>query len=83
VLTASDAPGLQAAPYMRLTGLVAFGAAWSRLERAAPAAPDARLVRTTARYVRERMLPESAWLAAQVLGESALQSEADALFAAL
>jgi 3-(methylthio)propanoyl-CoA dehydrogenase len=52
-----------AANYMRLTGLLAFGAAWSRLEGGADKAPQPAHVRSVAEFVRCAMLPETAHLA--------------------
>jgi hypothetical protein len=45
--------------YMRLTGLVAFGAAWAKLERNADKAPNSNKIRTLARFVSDFMLPEA------------------------
>ncbi|MBI3444998.1 MAG: acyl-CoA dehydrogenase [Magnetospirillum sp.] len=51
--------GLTATAYLRLTGLVAFAAAWARLETKADAAPNPERVRATAQFVRDWMLPET------------------------
>lgn len=58
----SKDPGICAREFMRLTGLTAFAAAWSRLERAAPDHPDPDQITTLAGFVRERMLPQAAAL---------------------
>ncbi|RAU22431.1 acyl-CoA dehydrogenase [Paramagnetospirillum kuznetsovii] len=50
--------GLTATSYLRLIGLLAFGAAWSRLEAAADFAPDPGRIRATASFVRDWMLCE-------------------------
>jgi hypothetical protein len=45
--------------FMKLTGLLAFSASWSRLEAASDQADDPVHIRRLADYVRDRMLPES------------------------
>ncbi|MGO9702683.1 MAG: acyl-CoA dehydrogenase [Xanthobacteraceae bacterium] len=52
-------PEALANSYMRLTGLVAFGAAWSKLEMKADKAPNPEKIRTLARFVRDYMLPQT------------------------
>ncbi len=53
-------PGAAAVPYLRLTGLTAFGAVWARLEAAA----GSSRLRAVATFVRRWMLPEATHLAA-------------------
>ena len=65
LLARTDA-GLVATSYLRLTGLVALAAAWSRLEQAADHAPDPERTRALAAFVRDWMLPETAHLANRV-----------------
>ncbi|MBT3791125.1 MAG: acyl-CoA dehydrogenase [Alphaproteobacteria bacterium] len=55
-------PGFVAYDYMRLTGLLAFATAWSRMEAAADAAPDPEDLIEQAAFVREYMLPETEYL---------------------
>jgi len=57
--------GLTATSYLRLLGLLAFGAAWSRLEAAADASPNPERTRATARFVRDWMLGEVPFLASR------------------
>jgi len=83
IVADNPAPGMVAVAYLRLTGLVAFAAAWCRIESAADSAPDGQLIRTTARFVHERMLPETAWLKTQMTVDGSLGEQADALFSAL
>ena len=59
-------PGMVAYDYLNLSALVAFGAAWSRLEGAADKSDDPEHLREVAAFVRERMLPETAYLAQQI-----------------
>ncbi len=54
--------GAAAVIYLRLTGLVALGAAWARMEAAAEHAPNPARTRAAARYAREWLLPECAHL---------------------
>ncbi len=56
-------PGPVADAFMRLTGLVALGAAWARLEAAADQAPEPALYRAAATFARDWLLPETAHLA--------------------
>ncbi len=65
-IAASPDPGGAAWDYLRLTGLAAFAAAWSRLARATEVAPAPPRARALACFVRERMLPGAGPLAAAV-----------------
>ena len=51
--------GTVADPYLRLTGLVAFGAAWARLQAARDFAPDPARIAHLADFAAKWMLPES------------------------
>lgn len=51
--------GLTATTYLRLTGLVAFGAAWARMEARADHHADPLRLRIVAGFVRDWMLPET------------------------
>ncbi len=55
--------GLTATAYLRLTGLLAFGAAWARLEASAEHAANPTRIRAVAEFVRDWMLPETRHLA--------------------
>jgi hypothetical protein len=59
-------PGMVAASYLRLTGLLAFAGGWSRLEAAAAESPRPTRTRAVAAFVREWMLPEVAALAQRI-----------------
>jgi hypothetical protein len=61
--------------YMRLSGLVAFGAAWARMEAAAHHAPKPGDIRAAAAYVRAALLPESQLLAQRCLNPAPLDME--------
>ena len=65
--------------YMRLTAMVAFAAAWARLEAAAGQAPNPERLRATARFVREFMLVEAGAYAAICAGSTDLGYAANAL----
>ncbi len=67
--------------YMRLSGLVALGAAWARLESAGAKAPNPTRIAAAAEYVARWMLPESAHLAALCAGASPLSGLDDEVFA--
>jgi alkylation response protein AidB-like acyl-CoA dehydrogenase len=56
-------PGVAGSAYLRLTGLVAMGAAWARLEAAVHRAPNPARIRAAAAFFREVMLPETSHLA--------------------
>lgn len=55
--------GYGAAAFLRLSGLVAFAAAWTRLEAAADHAPQPERIRVVAKFVRRSLLTETATLA--------------------
>lgn len=67
VIDTSD-PGMVAHDYLQLTGWVAFGAAWSRLERAAEESPAPQRTQAVAEFVWRRLLPGTEHLAAAVAG---------------
>ena len=67
LLTAPE-PGYQAADFLRLSGLLAFAAAWARLLACAAAAPSPARIRQGADFVRRWMLPECHLLAARCVG---------------
>jgi len=73
--------GLVATSYLRLLGLVAFAAAWTRLETAAPFAPNPDRIRNCALFVRDWMLPEVDHLAARCQNDGILGSLPDSVFA--
>lgn len=58
--------GMQAYDYLRLTGLLAAGTAWGRMETAAGHGPHPERTRATARFYREWLLPECQSLAARI-----------------
>jgi alkylation response protein AidB-like acyl-CoA dehydrogenase len=64
---AIDDPGIVATPYMKLSGLVTFAAAWQRLEARIDLAPEPDRIRRLAHFVRRTMLPASAMWAAMCL----------------
>ena len=72
--------GLIATSYLRLLGLVAFAAAWARLEAAADAAPHPDRIRACATFVRDWMLPEVEHLAARCQNDGMLGSLPDSVF---
>lgn len=74
--------GLTAAAYLRLTGLVAFGAAWARLEAAAEHAANPARIRAVAEFVRDWMLPETRHLANSCKNSAELGSLPDEVFIA-
>jgi 3-(methylthio)propanoyl-CoA dehydrogenase len=61
-------PGFASAPFLRLSGLLAFAATWSRLEKAADSAPSPLRIRRVANFVRRWMLPEVHHLASLCTG---------------
>lgn len=67
-LLAAPEPGYAAADFLRLSGLLAFAAAWARLHAAADAAPSPARIRQGADFVRRWMLPEIPLLAARCAG---------------
>ncbi|CUW39813.1 putative Acyl-CoA dehydrogenase [Magnetospirillum sp. XM-1] len=74
--------GLTATSYLRLTGLVAFGAAWARLEAAAEHAANPARIRAVAEHVRDWMLPETRHLANLCKNSAELGSLPDEVFIA-
>jgi 3-(methylthio)propanoyl-CoA dehydrogenase len=73
--------GYTAAAFLRLSGLVAFAAAWARLEAAADRAPLPARIRAAGDFVRRWMLPETAILSAQCRsGFSPPEEDLDTLF---
>jgi alkylation response protein AidB-like acyl-CoA dehydrogenase len=81
VVGALPSVGSVADAYLRLTGLVAFGAAWARLEAAADHAADPPGLRALARFVAEWMLPETAHLARLCAAPVDLARLPDSVFA--
>lgn len=79
-IAAMTNPGLVATSFMRLTGLVALGAAWSRLEAAADHSPRPDRTRAVATFVRDWMLPETRHLADRIAGGAEVTGLADTLF---
>jgi hypothetical protein len=63
---ANPDPGMVAASYLRLSGLIAFAAGWSRMETAAAASPHPVRIRALAAFVRDWMLAEAALLSGRV-----------------
>ena len=59
-------PGMQAYDYLRLTGLLAVGTAWARMEVAAGHAPHPERTRATAGFYRDWLLPECGSLAGRI-----------------
>lgn len=74
--------GLTATAYLRLTGLVAFGSVWARLEAAADHAANPARIRAVAEYVRDWMLPETRHLADLCKNSAELGSLPDGVFIA-
>ncbi len=74
-------PGMAARDYLQLTGLSAFGAVWSRLERGADAAPRPALTRALAAFVYTHLLPETGALADAVVRMRDVRAFDAALFA--
>ncbi|KIL98522.1 Butyryl-CoA dehydrogenase [Paramagnetospirillum magnetotacticum MS-1] len=74
--------GLTATSYLRLTGLLAFGSAWARLEAKAEHAAHPARIRAVAEFVRDWMLPESRHLADLCKNASELGSIPDEVFGA-
>ncbi|SFV07829.1 acyl-CoA dehydrogenase family protein [Pseudoduganella namucuonensis] len=66
-LMSRSGAGAAAIDYLRLTGLLAAGAAWGRLEAAADQAPHPARTRAAAAFFREAMLPECGHLARRVV----------------
>ncbi|MBT0964023.1 acyl-CoA dehydrogenase family protein [Denitromonas iodatirespirans] len=85
--TATDAAlvrvplGAATTGFMRLTGLVALGAAWARMEAAAHSAPNPQRTLAAAQYLRDEMLPECRQLADTVCRGCDLGALTDAVFA--
>jgi alkylation response protein AidB-like acyl-CoA dehydrogenase len=79
-LLRSDGAAVAAAPFMRLTGLVAVGSAWARLEAAAAQAPHPARVRAGAAAFRHWLLPECAALAARIHHPLPIPEDAEALW---
>lgn len=67
--------------YMRLTGLVAFGAAWARMAAAADHAPTPDRIRALAGFVQAAMLPQAEALARQCEKGPDFSQVDEALFA--
>lgn len=74
--------GAVATQYLRLTGLLAVGAAWARLEEAAGHAPQPARTRAAARFYREAMLPECGYLAQRVIQGTDVGAYSDEVFGA-
>lgn len=69
-----------ATPFMRLTGLLAVGAAWARLEAAAEHAPNPQRTRAAASFYRDWLLSGCADIAARICAPSAFPDNLDELF---
>jgi len=61
LVAAMTDPGRVAYDFMNLTGLLAFTASWSRLEAASEQAQDPAHIRKLAKFVRDWMLPKTAF----------------------
>ncbi|MBT4017827.1 MAG: acyl-CoA dehydrogenase [Alphaproteobacteria bacterium] len=59
-------PGFVAYPFMEMTGLLALGMAWSRLQKNADKSPNPERISTTATFVRDWMLPETKSLSERI-----------------
>jgi alkylation response protein AidB-like acyl-CoA dehydrogenase len=81
-VTASQHPNAIAFHFMRLTGLVAFGAAWARLEAAADKSATPETIRTLAEFVRTFILPETSHLAHMCAQPLRLDNVPPTIFAA-
>lgn len=79
-ITANPDPGAVAVAYLRLTGLLALAAAWSRLENAADSAPNPPRVRAAAAFARDVLVPETARLADLVASGAPLSDVDDQVF---
>jgi 3-(methylthio)propanoyl-CoA dehydrogenase len=66
VLLKRPAAGVAATSYLRLTGLVAVGAMWARLEAAAESSPNPQRTLAVARFFCDWLLPECGHLAGLV-----------------
>ncbi len=71
-----DAPasGFAATSFLRLSGLLAVGCMWARMETASEHSPRPARTRCAAAFYRDWMLPECAHLARQVVGGLALDA---------
>lgn len=72
--------GAVANAYLRLTGLLAVGAAWARLEAAAEHSPHPARTRAAAAFFREWMLPECAYLARMIMQGVDVSCHSDDVF---
>ncbi|MCX7176590.1 MAG: acyl-CoA dehydrogenase [Proteobacteria bacterium] len=75
------AAGAGATRFMRLTGLVAVGAAWARLEAAADAAPRPQRTLAAAAFFRDWLLPECGILAESLMNYTDFAAEPEEVFA--
>jgi alkylation response protein AidB-like acyl-CoA dehydrogenase len=73
--------GLTATSYLRITGLVAFGAAWARLDANADSSPTPERIRAVADFVRGWMLPQARHLADLCRNGTEIGSLPDVVFA--
>lgn len=80
VLLRQTAAGAVACSYLRLTGLVAVGAAWARLETAAAHSPHPGRTRAAAAFYREWLLPECGHLAQMVMRGADVGRHPDEVF---
>jgi len=60
-------PGFVAYPFMELTGLLALGMAWSRLQQNADKSANPERIRTTAAFVQDWMLPKTKFLSERIV----------------
>jgi hypothetical protein len=77
-----EGAGATATAYLRLTGLLALGAAWARMEAAAASAPFPERIAATAAFYRTWLLPECVHLARLVTEAGDVSSLAEAIFSA-
>jgi alkylation response protein AidB-like acyl-CoA dehydrogenase len=73
--------GARACLFLRLTGLLAIGTVWARMESAAEQAPAPEMTRTAATFLLEWMLPECTYLADQIIANAHARPLPSALFA--
>ena len=72
--------GIAATSYLRLSALLAVGAAWARLEAAGAEAPNPELIRAAATFYCDRILPECDVLVQLVERRFELQTLPEAVF---
>ena len=79
-VASAEHPEALANNYMRLTGLLAFGVAWAKLEMNANQAPNSEKIHALARFVSEFMLPETHHLAQMCSQPLRLDNVSSAVF---